>query len=227
MRKVSKYQKVTSESFKRGAIYTLYNAFELHGDAQIMESLGRSSRVYSLMKLALEEVSKSLILLELAMYDDFDIDCERRSKLYEAIEFHNDKTEYAFNFLISRQTSFIRDHPNPEVRNEEPIQNKVLDGLREMLSRVKELDIKKNTNLYTSLFETEFRPPFLSFEEQDIEDIRHLTYQLLVHAKAIILEINDTIFESSDISKEVIEKLDAYQQTRDMGKLIASYLNQM
>jgi hypothetical protein len=40
-RKLNKYQSVTSESFKRGAIYTLYNAYELHGDAQVMEALGR------------------------------------------------------------------------------------------------------------------------------------------------------------------------------------------
>jgi AbiV family abortive infection protein len=179
------------------------------------------------MKLALEEVSKSLILFELAMYKDYDIDCERSTKLYEAIEFHNAKTKYAFNFLISRQNSFIKHLPNSEVHNEESNQNKELNGLREMLNRVKELDEKKNTNLYTSLFETEFKPPFLSFEEQDVEDIRHLTYQLLVYAKGIVLEINNSIFESSEISKEVIEKLDAYQETRDMHKLITTYLNQM
>lgn len=221
-----KYSSVTREEFKKGSIYSLVNAFELYGDALIMDALGRPPRTYSLMKLSLEEIAKALMLFEIYLLkQNQEIFQERISMLLKSLESHNPKTKYAIQFLISKQNEFINFHPNPEVKKEDSNQNKELKELKELLENVTDLDNKKNTNLYTSLICNEFKPPALSIEENDVQNLTHLTMPILLRSKSIILKDDDTYYSSLGIDPDKLKKLDPNTEARRMHKIQAAYWN--
>jgi AbiV family abortive infection protein len=223
-----KYNSIEASEFKKGTVYSLYNAFELYGDALIMGSLDRLPRVYSLMKLALEEVAKSLMFLEISILkNNLILFQDRLMMLYNGLESHNPKTKYAIQFLISKQNEFIKYHPNPDVKNEDSPLQKDLQELNILLEKVNLLDIKKNTNLYTSLIQNEFKPPFLSVEENDIETLRHLTFKLLIRAKNIVLKDSDEYYLSIGLDPLELKNLDPNIEARNMHKLKVTYLNHM
>ena len=229
--KTSKYKEISSDEFKKGAIYSLLNAIELHGDAMVMDACGRKPRVYSLCKLSLEETAKSLMFYEISLLKDMSkkepIFDKRIDKILGEIENHNDKTKYALDFLISKSEFFIESHPNKKVKEEPSGLMEELKWLQILLSQKEQLDVKKNTNLYTSLINGEFKPPFISFEDADIENIKQLTYRLLVYVRNMILKIDDAFFDLIKFNKEEIKKIDLYLEIRNIQKLKVAYANQI
>lgn len=223
-----KYKLVSSEEFKKGAVYSLVNSYELYGDALIMESLGRSPRTYSLMKLSLEEIAKALMLFEIYLLKKHnDLFQERISMLFKGLESHNPKTKYAIQFLISKQNDFIKFHPNPKMKNENSHQDKEMQELNELLENVIQLDLKKNTNLYTSLINDEFKPPFLSVEEKDIQNLKHLTFKILIWSKRVILKDTDDYYSTIGLDPEKLKKLDPNTEAKNMHKLQVAYWNHL
>ncbi len=222
------YDSVFREEFKKGAVYSLINAYELYGDAIIMESLGRTPRIYSLMKLSLEEIAKAMMLFEVYLLKHNEVLFQDRiSSLLKNLTDHNLKTKYAIEFLISKQKEFINFHPNPEVKNKNSIQNKELDELNKLFKNVKLLNKKKNTNLYTALIENEFKPPALSVDENDIQNLRNLTFPILVRSKKIILIDDDEYYSSLGIDPEKLKKLDPNTEARRMHKIQTAYWNHL
>jgi AbiV family abortive infection protein len=223
-----KYNSVSREEFKKGAVYSLVNAHELYGDALIMDALGRTPRTYSLMKLSLEEIAKALMLFEIYLLkQNEELFQERISMLLKGLESHNPKTKYAIQFLISKQNEFINFHPNPEVKKEDSNLNKELNELKGLLDNVTDLDSKKNTNLYTSLIENEFKPPALSVDENDVQNLTHLTFPILIKSKRIILKDNDEYYSSLGIDPEKLKKLDPNTEARRMHKIQMAYWNHL
>ena len=221
-----KYNSVSRKEFKKGAVYSLINAYELYGVALIMDALGRTPRIYSLMKLSLEEIAKSLMLFEIYLLkQNEELFQERISLLLKGLESHNPKTKYAIQFLISKQNEFINFHSNPEVKKEDSNQNKELIELKKLLENIADLDKKKNTNLYTSLIGNEFKPPALSVNEKDVENLTHLTFPILVRSKKIILIDNDEYYSSLGIDPEKLKMLDPNTEARRMHKIQAAYWN--
>ena len=61
----------------------------------------------------------------------------------------------------------------------------------------------------------------------DIENIKHLTYRLLVYVRNMILKIDDAFFDLIKFNKEEIKKIDLYLEIRNIQKLKVAYANQI
>lgn len=227
MAKNNLYSRMSPNEFKKGAVFSLVNAYQLYGDAMIMDSLGRLPRVYSFTKLALEEAAKSLMLFEIYIFKksnfpDYE-NTPRYNLIIKGIDDHNPKTEYGLNFLLSKQRELINFHP---VKQEEdsPL-HKETEEIKMLIEKVKNLDNKKNTSLYTSIVNNKFLPPFLSTTQEDINEITHRTFQLLIKAKQIIVKDDQEYYHSIGLDFDLKESLDPYLEAKNMNKLIVSYLN--
>ena len=227
MAKRNLYSRMTAEEFKRGAVYSLVNSYQLYGDAMIMDSLGRLPRVYSLIKLALEEAARSLMLYEIfifknSKFPDFENN-GRYKMIIQGLEDHNPKTEYALDFLLSKQKEFILFHPVKQTEDS-PLHDETKE-LIQLIKKVKELDNKKNTSLYTSIVNNKFLPPFLTTTREDVNEITHKTFQLLIKAKQIIIKDSDEYYYSIGLDINIKEKLDPTLEAKNMHKIIVTYLN--
>lgn len=228
MAKNNLYSRMSPDEFKKGAIFSLVNAYQLYGDAMIMDSLERLPRVYSFTKLALEEAAKSLMLFEIYIFKKSNFPNYESSPRYnliiKGVDDHNPKTEYALNFLLSKQREFINFYP-VEQAEDSPL-HKECEEIKLLIEKVKKLDNKKNTSLYTSIVNNKFLPPFQSTSQEDINEISHRTFQLLIRAKqTIITDDDDEYYKSIGLDFDLKERLDPNLEARNMHKLKVTYLN--
>lgn len=217
--------RMSPDKLKKGSVYALVNAFQLYGDGLIMDSLGRLPRVYSLTKLSLEEAGKAIMLYELCVLKKMnlpDIENSERFKLInKSLEDHDLKTEYALRFLITKENEFIKFHPVKQAEDS-PL-HKSIEDLEKLIARIKRLDSKKNTSLYTSIIDNKFLPPVFSTSQEDITEIIHRTFQLLVRAKQTIMKDDGEYYESIGLDRNIEEKMDPNLEAKNMHKLIVSY----
>lgn len=220
--------RMSLDELKKGSIYALVNAFQLYGDGLIMDSLGRVPRVYSFTKLSLEEAGKAIMLNELYLLKKMnfpDLENSERFKLIiKSLEDHNLKTEYALRFLIIKESEFIKFHSVKQT--EDSTLYKSIEELEELISKIKRLDTKKNTSLYTSVIDNKFLPPLFSTSKEDITEIIHRTFQLLVRARQTIMKDDDDYYESIGLDRDIKENMDPNLEAKNMHKLIVGYQSQ-
>jgi len=216
---------MSPNTLKKGSVYALVNAFQLYGDGLIMDSLERIPRAYSLTKLSFEEAGKAIMLYELYLLKKMklpDLEHSKRFKLItESLEDHNPKTEYGLRFLITKENEFIKSHPVKQAEDS-PLY-KSIEDLEELITKIKRLDSKKNTSLYTSIIDNKYLPPVFSTSKEDITEIIHRTYQLLVRAKQTIMKDDDEYYESIGLDRNIKEKMDPNLEAKNMHKLIVGY----
>lgn len=217
--------RMSVDELKKGSVYALVNAFQLYGDGLIMDSLGRTPRVYSFTKLSLEEAGKAIMLYELYLLKKMklpDLENSKRFKLItKGLADHNLKTEYALRFLISKENEFIKFHPVKQTKDS-PLYNSI-ENLEDLINKIKSLDTKKNTSLYTSVIDNKFLPPSFSTSKEDITEIIHRTFQLLVRAKQTVMKDDDEYYESIGLDRNIKEQMDPNLEAKNMHKLIVGY----
>lgn len=219
--------RMSQKELKKGAIYSLVNAHQLYGDALIMEALGRLSREYSFTKLALEESAKALMLFELYLMKNSEIpdfqDSKRCQMIVDGLDDHNPKTLYALTFLRNKKKEFVKYHPVKQSADSNLV--KEVDELNSLIKKYKELDRKKNFSLYTSVTNNKFLPPQFNISQVDVDQIKHLTFQVLIYAKKIIIIDKQDYYNSIGLEFNINEKLDPNIEARNMHTIQVAYWN--
>lgn len=152
----------SQEELKKGAVYSFVNASLLFQEASLLQHNGRNERVYGLAKLSFEEISKSLILLELSFYkqwysdsDNFNNKVKKANSLFLS---HNKKTRYGLGFLIDMIKELDK---FTKVNSKNAIQRiSVLKNIE-----IQELDQHKNESFYVDVKDNEFISPSLNYSE--------------------------------------------------------------
>jgi AbiV family abortive infection protein len=205
-------KKMNEKDLSIGAIHSLINSFFLFHDAMLLGGLGRYSRAYTLVQLSIEEAGKSLMLHELAFFQEhenifpkianetYDEKLDRVERLFFD---HSGKSKESLKFMISM------------------IKNMFLESERETneikwiedAMKPRDINNMKNLSLYVDVSSGSFEIPYDTITEEKFSKLQSIGHSILIHSKKYIFN-NDELLKEMGANAELIKKLDPYSESR-------------
>jgi AbiV family abortive infection protein len=164
--------KMDKTEYLNGINKTLANAIALYEDAEILLKNERYSRAYTLYQLSIEEVGKIILIYNFLIYQNIQ-DISEQKKIKREFTNHKSKTQHSIGldillaFLISDQE----------------LKKKILYQVHKQQNELEQLNLLKNSSLYTDIKNGKFIQPQEIITEKLTTDIKFIAEVRLNLAK--------------------------------------------
>ena len=180
-----------------GISKTLVNASDLYEDAEILFKNERYSRAYTLYQLSIEEVGKVILIYNFLLYQNIQ-DITEQKKIKREFTNHKSKTQSSIGLDIL--LAFF-------ISNKE-LQKKILYQVHKQEKELEQLNLLKNSSLYTDIKNGKFIQPQEIITEKlaaDIKFIAEIRIKIANGFFKIGVENFDKVLEASkNVNKDEI-----------------------